>query len=50
MITLHTKYIEVNFHFIRDQVDANSVIALPHVSSSIQLVDIFTKAMTCDRL
>ena len=40
----HTKHIEVNCHFIRDEYD-RKVISLPHVSSELQLADIFTKGL-----
>lgn len=43
-----TKHIEVDCHYIRDAYD-QTVISLPHVSSNLQLADIFTKALTGDR-
>ena len=39
-----TKNIEVDCHFIRDEYD-RKVISLPHVSSELQLADIFTKGL-----
>ncbi|KAL5789627.1 hypothetical protein ACOSQ2_004515 [Xanthoceras sorbifolium] len=36
-----TKHIEVDYHFIRD--------ALSHISTTLQLADIFTKSMTRQR-
>ena len=39
-----TKHIEIDSHFIRDKV-LMGVISTPHVSSSDQLVDIFTKSI-----
>jgi hypothetical protein len=44
----HTKHIEVDCHSIREAVD-NRVISLPHVSTDLQIADIFTKAMTRQR-
>lgn len=41
----HTKYIEVDCHFIRKAYD-HQVITLPHISTSLQITDIFTKSMT----
>ncbi|KHN05649.1 Copia protein, partial [Glycine soja] len=39
-----TKHIEVDCHFIRDAYDRR-VISLPHISTSIQIADIFTKTL-----
>ena len=39
-----TKHIEIDCHFIRDKV-LMGVISTPHVSSSDQLADIFTKSI-----
>lgn len=39
-----TKHIEVDCHSIREALD-DHVISLPHVSSQLQLADIFTKAV-----
>ena len=39
-----TKHIEVDCHSIREALDAR-VISLPHVTSQLQLADIFTKAV-----
>ena len=39
-----TKHIEIDYHFIRDKV-LMGVISTPHVSSSDQLTDIFTKSI-----
>jgi len=39
-----TKHIEVDCHFIRDAFDSH-VISLPHITSTLQLADIFTKAV-----
>ena len=38
------KTIEVDCHFIRDEYK-NDVISLPHISSDLQMADIFTKAL-----
>ena len=43
-----TKHIEVDCHFIRDAFEAK-VISLPHVSSTLQVADIFTKTLTRQR-
>jgi hypothetical protein len=40
-----TKHIEVGRHSIREAVDTR-VISLPHVSTNLQIADVFTKAMT----
>ena len=39
-----TKHIEVACHFIRDKY-LHDVISLPFISSSLQVADIFTKAL-----
>ena len=39
-----TKHIKVDCRFIRDEYDCK-VISLPHVSSELQLADIFTKGL-----
>ena len=39
-----TKHIEIDYHFICDKV-LMGVISTPHVSSSNQLADIFTKSV-----
>jgi hypothetical protein len=44
----HTKHIEVDCHSIREAVD-NRVISLPHVSTDLQIADVFTKAMARQR-
>jgi hypothetical protein len=43
-----TKHIEVDCHFIRNTLE-NQVISLPHISSDLQIADVFTKAMTRQR-
>ncbi|XP_042987265.1 secreted RxLR effector protein 161-like [Carya illinoinensis] len=40
-----TKHIEVDCHYIRDTLESR-VISLPHISSDLQVADVFTKAMT----
>jgi len=40
-----TKHIEVDCHSIREAYDRR-IINLPHVSTSIQIADIFTKSLT----
>ncbi len=44
-----TKHIGVHYHFIREKVLAKE-IDLIHVSSEDQVVDIFTKALSIDKL
>ena len=39
-----TKHIEVNCHFIRDELKRD-VISLPHVPTELQFADIFTKGL-----
>ena len=41
----HTKHIEVNCHSISEAFQAH-VITLPHISIELQIIDIFTKALT----
>ena len=43
-----TKHIEVDCHFIRDTLESR-VISLPHISSDLQVADIFIKALTQQR-
>lgn len=43
-----TKHIEVDCHSIREAFD-RLVITLPHVSTTLQIADIFTKSMSCQR-
>jgi hypothetical protein len=43
-----TKHIEVDCHSIRDTLESQ-VISLPHISSDLQVADIFTKAMARQR-
>ncbi|KAL6316671.1 hypothetical protein AAG906_019584 [Vitis piasezkii] len=43
-----TKHIEVDCHSIRDTLESR-VISLPHISSDLQVADIFTKALTRQR-
>ena len=52
----HTKHIDIDCHYIRDKVMLG-VISTPHVASSHQLADIFTKSLvgisydvTCTKL
>ena len=45
----HTKHIEVHYHFIREHVQAGE-IDLQHISTHLQVVDIFTKALGVDKL
>ncbi len=44
-----TKHIEVHYHFIREKVLAKE-IDLIHVSTEDQVADIFTKALSTDKL
>ena len=43
-----TKHIEVDCHSIGEAFD-NRVISLPHISTDLQVADVFTKAMTQQR-
>ena len=43
-----TKHIEVDCHSIRDTLESQ-VISLPHISSDLQVVDVFTKALPQQR-
>jgi len=43
-----TKHIEVDCHSIRETYDAR-VISLPHISTTLQIVDVFTKALSKHR-
>ena len=43
-----TEHIEVDCHSIRDTLES-WVISFPHISSDLQVVDIFTKALTRQR-
>ena len=43
-----TKHIEVDCHYIRE-VFTQGVITLPHLTTNLQIVDVFTKALTCQR-
>lgn len=44
-----TKHIKVDYHFIREKLEDGS-ISTPHIRTSNQLVDIFTKALTGSRI
>ena len=43
-----TKHIEVDCHSIREALDTH-IISLPHISTNLQIADVFTKAMTRQR-
>ena len=43
-----TKHIEVDCHSIREAFETH-VITLPHISTDLQIADIFTKALPCHR-
>ena len=43
-----TKHIEVDYHSIRKALDTH-LISLPHISINLQIIDVFTKAMTRHR-
>ena len=43
-----TKHIEVDCHSIRKALDSH-IISLPYISTTLQIVDVFTKAMTRQR-
>ncbi|CAA7403658.1 unnamed protein product [Spirodela intermedia] len=41
----HMKYIKINYHYIQDKV-MFEFISTPHLASSHQLVNVFTKSLT----
>ncbi|KAL9437060.1 hypothetical protein AB3S75_022989 [Citrus x aurantiifolia] len=43
-----TKHIEVDCRYIREALDTG-IISLPHISTTLQRADVFTKAMTRKR-
>ena len=43
-----TKHIEVDCHSIREAMDSH-VISLPHISTDLQIADVFTKSITRQR-
>ncbi|KAL9379742.1 hypothetical protein Peur_028224 [Populus x canadensis] len=43
-----TKHIEVDCHYIREAF-TRGVITLPHLTTDLQIADVFTKALTCQR-
>ena len=43
-----TKHIEVECHFIREKLE-EKILTLPHVASTHQIADLFTKAINRDR-
>ena len=47
VISTRSKHIALDFHFIREQVEAKELI-ISNVSSEDQLADIFTKALPKD--
>ena len=49
MFHARTKHIEVHYHFIREHVLASNV-DLQHISTNLQTVDDFTKALGADKL
>ena len=44
-----TKHIKVHYHFIRERIQARHV-DLQHISTNLQIADIFTKALGVDKL
>jgi len=40
----HTKYIEVDYHLVCQKIEEN-IVQARHISSSHQLVDLFTKSL-----
>ena len=49
LLHARTKHIEVHYHFIRERVQAGDV-DLQHMSTHLQVVDIFTKALGIDKV
>ncbi|XP_073138675.1 methionine aminopeptidase 1B, chloroplastic-like isoform X2 [Henckelia pumila] len=43
-----TKHIEVDCHYIREAF-THGVISLPHLTTDLQIADVFTKALKCQR-
>ncbi|PKI35625.1 hypothetical protein CRG98_044079 [Punica granatum] len=43
-----TKHIEIDYHFVREHLKS-SVVATDYLPTRLQLADIFTKALGCDR-
>ncbi|KAL5816486.1 hypothetical protein ACOSQ3_024864 [Xanthoceras sorbifolium] len=43
-----TKHIEVDCHYIRDAFECR-VITLPHLTTNLQIADVFTKVLTRQR-
>ena len=43
-----TNYIKVGYHSIREALDSH-IISLPYISTTLQIADVFTKAMTRQR-
>lgn len=48
MFKARTKHIEIDFHFVREQV-AKGNISVKHISSKDQLANIFTKPLSSTR-
>ena len=44
-----TKHIEVHYHFLRERIQ-DGEIDLQHLSTNLQVTDIFTKALGIDKL
>ena len=44
-----TKHMEVHYHFIHERIQATEIDLL-HVSTNLQIADIFTKALGIDKL
>ncbi|GKG04957.1 hypothetical protein Tco_0315344 [Tanacetum coccineum] len=44
-----SKYIDIRFHFIKEQVE-NGVVELYFINTEYQLADIFTKALSRERI
>ena len=40
-----TKHIEVDYHYIHEAMNSR-VVSLPHVSTALEIVDVFTKSLT----
>lgn len=49
VISIRSKHIALDFHFIREQVESGQ-LKISHVASEYQLADIFTKPLGKDRI
>ena len=43
-----TKHIDIQHHYVREQVDAGSVV-MPHIGTELMVADVLTKPLAADR-